>query len=535
MQEANGERTAGPGRRRLWAGAFIGLCLGLAAPVRSQEAATSVEDRLSRLEALNEQLLKQNETLQKQLSDSNARYERLEERLSPTEPPPLPSALLPEEYSEAPLLTPGGLPTTVPGPFPAANVSATAEAPAKNPHARFLVGEFDEATGQYVVVRPLEKDEHPFELRLDVWTQFRYTNFIPGRKIWINSAGDISQIRAQNSFEVMRNWILFTGYAMDPRLQYYWALFSSTAFNDTTLLGWVNYQFSKGFDLRAGNWLIPGSREWYNSYRYTQGADRTMATTYFRPNISPGIWAQGEPVEGFNYVFMLANSFNRFNQTANRLGANLTYSGSVWWEPNGAFGPGPADIEFHEKFTPRVGMSATVGRTYAQRTATTPANPEDTILRLSDGTPIFLANAIGPGTQLDAVDVQLLALDAAFKYRGFSLAAEVYLRWLNGFRFRTFGDPDAREFFTNGMYVQGGYFVVPEYLQLFARGSYVSGFYGYGSEIGGGVNWFVNGTRNWRFVLEALKVNGSPADNILTGYRAGESGTLLQAQMMIDF
>jgi hypothetical protein len=239
-------------------------------------------------------------------------------------------------------------------------------------------------------------------------------------------------------------------------------------------------------------------------------------------------------VEGFNYVFMVANAFNRFNQTANRIGTNLTYSGSVWWDPLGDYGVGPSDQEYHERFTPRVGTSFTSAREMSQVPQDNPANPEDTILRLSDGTPVFLANSLGAGVQVEAVSVQLWAIDAAFKYRGLSFATEYYLRWLDNFRYRATPSP-VDSLFVQGGYAQAGYFLVPNSLELFARHSIVSGDNGTGAEWGGGVNWYVRRTRDWRFTFEVLQISRSPADNILTGYRAGESGTLFQLQMFTDF
>ena len=131
--------------------------------------------------------------------------------------------------------------------------------------------------------------------------------------------------------EITRNFIQFSGFAIDPRLQFTAFLFSSTALNDTVYLGWINYRFSDAFDLRVGNWIVPGTREWFESFRYTLGADRLMATTFFRPNISPGIWAQGEPIKGLNYVAMFANSLNRFSQGVERVGSAPTFGGTVWW------------------------------------------------------------------------------------------------------------------------------------------------------------------------------------------------------------
>lgn len=51
----------------------------------------------------------------------------------------------------------------------------------------------------------------------------------------------------------------------------------------------------------------------------------------------------------------------------------------------------------------------------------------------------------------------------------------------------------------------------------------------------GGLNWYVRGTRNWRMTFDVTRINHSSAENLLTGFRAGESGTLFQFQMLNDF
>src|SRR5262249_31385465 len=141
-------------------------------------------------------------------------------------------------------------------------------------------------------------------------------------------------------FEINRNWIEFTGYALDPRLTYHSIIFTSTASNSALFLGYLRYQFDPSFNLAGGYWKVTGSLEWYTSFRYVLGADRTMATTFFRPGFSPGAWIDGELLDGLNYVFMISNSFNGESETAKRLGSEMAYSTSVWWEPWGSFGPG---------------------------------------------------------------------------------------------------------------------------------------------------------------------------------------------------
>jgi hypothetical protein len=52
---------------------------------------------------------------------------------------------------------------------------------------------------------------------------------------------------------------------------------------------------------------------------------------------------------------------------------------------------------------------------------------------------------------------------------------------------------------------------------------------------GCGVNWYPRSSRDWRFTLEVLQINRSPAQNLLTGYRAGEGGTLFQLQWFSNY
>jgi hypothetical protein len=402
-------------------------------------------------------------------------------------------------------------------------------------YSNFLVGNYDTDLGEFVLVRPSDAQATPFELRLDFFNQARYTNFDRSVRTWTDSTGARLPVNNYNSVEVTRNFIVFQGFALDPKLQFTAILFSSTALNDTVFLGWMNYHFNDAFDLRIGNWLVPGTREWYESFRWTLGADRLMATTFFRPNISPGIWAQGEPIENLHYVAMYANSLNRFNQGVERIGPGGAFGGTAWWEPMGPFGLGPSDNECHQRWTPRIGTSLAVSRETNQGFAPpSTENPEDTILRLSDGTPLFRPGALGANVLLSSAAVQVWTIDAAMKYRGFGLSTEYFLRWIDGFDYRG-GRPAVHSLFDYGALVQGGYYLVPKKLETFARSSFVYGRFGGGFEVGGGVNWYVRGRRECRLTFEVLEISHSPAENILTGYRAGESGTLFQLQWLVDF
>jgi hypothetical protein len=512
--------------------------------------------RLQRVEEQNAALAAQNRALVQQLQAVTGRCEQLSRRLEQGEPsvgsPAAGTFVIPPPESGSPFEFARQFgPDQFPTPAPAGGSEAARGEGAGVPEptlpdktrgesaaaafSRFLVGDYDDDRGMFVLVRPRDDQRVPFELRLDLFTQGRYTNFARSADSWIDSTGTRQQVRSFGSVEVTRNFIQLSGFGIDPRLQFTAFIFSSTALNDTVYLGWINYRFCEAFDLRVGNWLVPGTREWYESFRYTMGADRLMATTFFRPNISPGIWAQGQPIENVRYVAMLANSLNRFSQGVERVGAGVTFGGTVWWEPNGDFGLGPSDVENHQSLSSRIGTNLAASRETNQGFGMEGlSNPEDTILRLSDGTPLFRPGALGPGVDLHSAAVQLWTIDAAFKYRGMSLSGEYFLRWVDALKAGT-GQVPFRSLFDQGGLLQAGCFLVPSKLESFARTSFVTGPFGGGNEFGGGVNWYVKGTRDWRMTFEVLRIDHSPAQNILTGYRAGETGTLFQLQWFSDF
>src|SRR5262249_2176595 len=109
---------------------------------------------------------------------------------------------------------------------------------------RFAVGEYDDDLGAFVLVRPNDPTRVPFELTFDVVTQARFTNFARSTDTWVDSTGARRPVQDFNSVEVTRNFLVFSGYGLDPRLQYTVIIFSSTAFNDTVYLGWLNFHFN---------------------------------------------------------------------------------------------------------------------------------------------------------------------------------------------------------------------------------------------------------------------------------------------------
>ncbi len=385
------------------------------------------------------------------------------------------------------------------------------------------------------LIGPKDEDETPYLLKINARWQLRYFNFDRDRDFWWNGAGERLPIRNRSEFQTVRGRLSFEGFFHDPKLQYYFLINYTT--NDENLLVaqnyWVNYEFSEAFNLYFGKNYVPGSREWLNGSTRMQFADRSLATAFFRPGRTTGLFAIGEPLEGAFYQVMIGDSFRNDNLGFPDIDSNLVYSGSTWFEPLGQYGRGYSDLEWHENLVARVGSSFTYSAQDGLRLPATRPIQEENFIRLSDGTELITPGALAPGVTVNQYDVYLWALDAAFKYRGFSLNGELYQRWLQGIR----GDgPLPRStIFDYGFFAGAGYFVIPDRIELMARTSQIWGEYGSGAEYAGGFNWFLKGSHYLKFTFDATRVVGSPAQAASPGYRAGDTGLMYRAQFQAAF
>jgi hypothetical protein len=257
-----------------------------------------------------------------------------------------------------------------------------------------------------------------------------------------------------------------------------------------------------------------------------------MANTFFRPGFSPGAAAMGSLFDGtLHYQGGAWNAIDGGTTGVLRRGTSMAWAGNTWWEPLGPFGLGVSDMEHHDEPVVRLGTSGV----YALTTALPiqGANPEDTIVRLSDGTSIAEPNALGPNSLLEQYLYRLASVDAAWKHRGVGLAFEYYFRMLDNFSGQ--GTFERSSIFDHGGMAYLSWCFVPRTYEAYARSSAVTGPYGTGQEYGGGLNWYLKGSRQARLTLEALYMNRNPAQNFLYPYRAGYTGTAIQTQLMVAF
>lgn len=378
---------------------------------------------------------------------------------------------------------------------------------------------------------PIDPESTPFSLRVRSQNVFRYTGFARDAAFWTDSAGNRIRIGNNNYFGIPRGRIIFSGTALLPELRYLLNIdYNSVTNNPIGFRAYVlSYRFSDAIELSVGQSKVPGSREWLESaFAPLQGPDRSMATTFFRPSLSQGVWITGEPLEGWHYHAMVSNGFNTLNLAPDRLNDRFCWSASTWWEPWGEFGSGYSDLQNHEDAAIRIGGSFTyaIGRGSQSESDAVENSP----IRLSDGTLITTPGALAPGVTLQSYDISLAAIDLSYKFRGLGLSTELY--WQDLLGLQGTGPLPIRSTGAFGGFLQGGYFVVPQQGELYAKTSYVTGDYGGGYEVGGGFNWFFRkGRENLRFTLDGAWLGGSPAGQNRTGYVAGQTGFLVRTQI----
>jgi hypothetical protein len=257
-----------------------------------------------------------------------------------------------------------------------------------------------------------------------------------------------------------------------------------------------------------------------------------MANTFFRPGFSPGMAAIGSLAEKtLHYQAGVWNAIDGGTTGVLRRGTSMAWAGNTWWEPWGPFGLGTSDMEHHEAAVIRVGTSGVYAPTYANPLVG--SNPEDTLVRLSDGTPLAAADALGKGTQVERFLYQLATVDAAWKWQGVGAFFEYYWRLLDDFSGQ--GPFDRTSMFDQGGMAYLSWCFVPRTYEIYGRSSVVTGPYGTGQEYGGGLNWYLKQTRQARLTFEALHINRNPAQNFLYPYRAGYTGTAIQTQFVVVF
>jgi hypothetical protein len=381
------------------------------------------------------------------------------------------------------------------------------------------------------------------DVNLSIYTYARYLNQLGLDGSYTDAFGNLKTVQRRQDIQLNKLQIKFLGWVLSPKLRYFLYAWTSNANQglgaQTVLAGNLQYTFNKYVTIGGGIRSLPGTRSVEGNFPFWTNVDsRHIADEFFRPSYTSGFWAMGNLTKRLEYITMIGNNMSTLGVPANRIDNGLnTFSSSLVWYPTGDFkqgfsSQGWGDFEHHEKFSTRLGIH------YTRSDENKESQPnsesfENTQLRLSDGTVIFTPDIFGKGVAITDARYQMTSYDGAFKYKGWSLEGEYYLRWLDNFKGSNVEAVPSQ--FDHGFQLQLTKMLYPKILQAYTGYSQVYGNYGNPFDFRFGTNWFPFKNKVVRWNTEALYVRRSPVGYTSVTYPVGGRGWVFNTTMELAF
>ena len=373
---------------------------------------------------------------------------------------------------------------------------------------------------------------------------FSYVRYLNQRNIdetYTDAFGVEHDVAQRQDIQLAKFFAPFSGWFLTPKFRYYLYVWSSNASQGDPAqvvgAGNLSYVFNRFVTVGAGITSLPTVRSTEGQFPYWLGVDgRMIADEFFRGSYTNGVWAKGDLFKNLKYNVMLATNMSILGVSASQLDNKMdTQSYALTWLPTtgefglyGTFG----DYDYHEKAALRVGLHFSHSNENKQSQPNT-NGIENTQIRLTDGSVIFTPDLFGPGVAVETVDYKMTSLDAGIKYKGVSIEAEYYRRWLTDFTgANTAGIADISD---NGYQLQTSAMAIKDYLQVYVSGSQIYGRYGDASEFRMGQNWYFTGQRGLRLNTEFINVNHSPVGYTAYPMPVGASGPIFHVNLEMNF
>lgn len=391
-----------------------------------------------------------------------------------------------------------------------------------------------DATGSGVVVHRSDVAE----VAVGAYALVRYVNQLPAEQQFTDHLGSVHEIDTRNDIQFHRAMIHVRGWLFSPRARYQITVWTVMSTDQTTLYGYLGYQFHKKFNVYGGITSLGGSRSVMGSHPFWLANDRVMADEFFRTSFSGGAWVNGELLPGLWYHVAATNNLSQLGVGANQLDRGLGTGITAWWMPttkefgpNGSYG----DWDYHETLATRFGVSTARSRENRQLQANT--SPENTQTKLADSLNVFDPGSLAHGVTVNELNYRVLAFDAGIKYRGIFAQTEYYNRWLGDFE--ADGPLPVDRIHDHGFYVQAAFFPIRKKLELYGATSRIFGDadagFGTASEFLVGSNYYWFDSRNVRTNVQVMHVDRSPVGSVFGFYVGGQKGPTISVATSFYF
>jgi hypothetical protein len=379
------------------------------------------------------------------------------------------------------------------------------------------------------------------EMYVRLFSYARYLNQKGLDATYTDSFGKTFAVKQREDIQLNKFFLPFSGWFLTPKFRYYLYVWSSNPSQGDPAqvvgAGNLSYSFNRYVTVGGGITSLPSVRSTEGQFPYWLGVDdRLIADEFFRGSYTTGFWLKGEVFTKFKYMAMVANNLSTLGVSASQIDNTLnTVSLMAQWLPTtgefglyGTFG----DFDHHDKLATRLAAH------YTHSTEDKQSQPgtngiENSQIRLTDGSVIFTPDLFGPGITVEKVNYDMTSVDGGLKYKGLSLEAEYYWRFLSNFKgTNTVGIADIHD---HGFQVQSSAMLVPKSLQVYLSGSAIRGRYGNGSEVRAGANWYFVKDRGLRFNAEWLHLNKCPVGYTAVPYAVGSNGDVFHTNVEMNF
>jgi hypothetical protein len=371
------------------------------------------------------------------------------------------------------------------------------------------------------------------------FSNVRYLNQMSTDPTYTDAFGRTIRVQRRNDLLLSKLNLYFRGWILDEKFRFnFWYWTSNANMGQGAQVvgaGDLKYEFGKHIALAAGVQALPCVRTTlYNFPNWPTQDARAMADEFFRGSYTMGIWAMGDIIDDVHYKTMLGNNLSILGVDAGQLDNGFdTWSTSIWWTTKNYGRNAPfTDFEHHDKAATVLGGAYTRSNETKQSQPNS-EDPENTQIRLSDGTGIFGINALAPNSQVTAAKYQMATLFGGVKIKGFSVDLDVYSRWISAFQ--TVGYVPVSRLYDNGFTAQAAYFIFEKKLEVHGIGSYIWGQYGNPYELIGGLNFFPFAHRTVRLNADARYAHHSPVGYLAYPTFVGSTGMVYIVNLEINF
>ncbi|MBK0404691.1 hypothetical protein I5M27_16980 [Adhaeribacter sp. BT258] len=367
----------------------------------------------------------------------------------------------------------------------------------------------------------------------------RYLNQQGINSSYTDAFGRTFNLQKRNDLQFQKVMLYFKGWLFDLNFRYLlygWTSGSNNGQNGSVIIaGNVQYKISDFLDLGVGVGGLPTSRSMIGNWPHWLRQDaRPMGEEFFRGSFTTGVWAQGKITNSLFYKTMVGNNLSQMGIDAGQLDDEFdTWSTALLWKTEN-FGNLATYGDFEKVQTPAFMLGASYTRSDETRESQPGIEaPENTQLRLSDGTRIFFANTIADSSSVHAARYRMASFNGGLKYKGISLDGEYFLRWLTDFK--ADGRLPFSELFDHGFTAQAAYMLIDKTLMVYSTGSYINGEYGKPWEITAGLNWYPHKNRTLRINSEVISVERSPVGYLSYPTVVGATGTVFMMNLELFY